>query len=282
VAHIDVIDQISLGGFRDKANEDRLGFAAGHAWVIDGATGLGDPFMGQGSDAAWLAQRTHERFMAQAACADPRDLLAAAADDLVEAFAAERRRVPEQAWELPCGAFMLASAVAGGVRLSWTGDCRAIVQPQGGPLMCFGATALSEEDEAAQVSRFGEGGDAAQRYRQPEALAALREGRAVALAPGNTLILAPDRSFLDHLRQAEVSGGTVDLLLMTDGFAAAELRYGLFDGPAALLAAVRRSGLAEIGRELRRFEHETDPDGRLKPRWKRSDDATALWLRFVP
>jgi hypothetical protein len=71
-----------------------------------------------------------------------------------------------------------------------------------------------------------------------------------------------------------------DVLLMTDGFAAAELRYGLYASPQALMAAVRRDGLAEIVRQLRRFELETDPDGKLKPRWKRCDDATAIWLKI--
>lgn len=277
----EVIDQISLGGFRDRANEDRLGLAGRHAWVIDGATGLGEPFMGAGSDAAWLAQRTHEAFTRLAFTEDPAELMAEAAEDLIAAFETERTREVREPWELPCGAFLLASASADGLTLTWAGDCRALVKAEAGPLMAFGATPMSEEAEAGLVARLSGGDDPAQRYKEPSALAELRRQRGVALARGDALILAPDRGFLAHMRSARVAGSRFDVLLMTDGFAAAELRYGLFPTPAALLDAAARGGLGEIGRELRRFEHVTDPDGRLRPRWKRSDDASAIWLKLA-
>jgi hypothetical protein len=275
-----VSDQISLGGFRDKPNEDRVGLSMGHAWVIDGATGLGEPFMGTGSDAAWLAQRAHEAFTRHAAMADPRALLERAADDLVAAFEAERSRSLQEPWELPCGAFMLASLGEAGLTITWSGDCRALVQAGDGPVLAFGATPVSEEAEAALVARLGRGGDPARRYAQPEALAELRAGRGLVLAPGNAFILAPDRGFLKHLNQATIATKQASLLMMTDGFAAAELRYGLYAGPEAMIQAARSSGLARMGEQLRRFEHETDPDGVLKPRWKRCDDATAIWLQI--
>lgn len=277
---ISLIDQVSLGGFRHKANEDRVGLSGTHAWVIDGATGLGEPFMGAGSDAAWLAQRANEAFVRHAALADPDALVSALADDLVECFVAERTRALGEAWELPCGAFMLASIGDGAISVIWSGDCRALVQPENGPIMTFGATPISEEAEAALVTEISGAGDPAERYKQPEALARLRALRGVALAAGNAQILSPDHGFLKHLSRAQVMADEADILLMTDGFAAAELRYGLFDTPQSLLAAVRHRGLAEVGRDLRRFELETDPDGKLKPRWKRSDDATAIWLKI--
>ncbi len=277
---VQVIDQISLGGFRDRPNEDRMGLSMGHAWVIDGATGLGEPFMGTGSDAAWLAQRAHEAFTRHATIADPRVLLAHAADDLVAAFEQERSRPLKEPWELPCGAFMLASLGEAGLTITWSGDCRALVQDGDGPVLSFGATPVSEEAEAALVARLGRGGDPARRYAQPEALAELRAGRGLVLAPDNAFILAPDRGFLKHLRQATIAIKQARLLMMTDGFAAAELRYGLFAGPEAMMQAANSEGLARMGEQLRRFEHETDPDGVLKPRWKCCDDATAIWLEI--
>jgi hypothetical protein len=274
-----LLDMVSLAGFADRPNEDRVGVAGHHASVIDGATGLGEPLMGGRSDAAWLAQRCHEAFTRHADVEDPAELISRAADDLVASFETERQRSLDAPWELPCGAFMLASWRDGGLDLSWSGDCRAIVEAEGGVLLSFGATALSEEAEAALAARLGQGGDPAQRYREPAALQALREQRAVALAPGRSLILCPDRGFLDHLGRARVSAGRVRLLMMTDGFAAAELRYGLHDGPRALMAAAA-CGLLPIADGLRRFETEVDPEGMLRPRWKRSDDATALHLEI--
>ena len=277
---ISVIDQISQGGFRHKANEDRVGIGGCHAWVIDGATGLGEPFMGAGSDAAWLAQRAHEALTRHAALTQPDDLMAALADDLVGCFEAERTRPLAEAWELPCGAFMLATADEGVITITWSGDCRALVQPAGGPVSAFGASPVSEEAEAALVAQVGAAGDPAERFREPGALVQLRAMRALALAAGNARILAPDPGFVRHLAQAVVVASEADVLLMTDGFAAAELRYGVYASPQALMAAARRDGLAEIVQQLRRFERETDPDGKLKPRWKRCDDATAIWLKI--
>jgi hypothetical protein len=282
VPFIEIIDQISLGGFRDKANEDRMGLAGRHAWVIDGATGLGEPLVEAGSDAAWLAQQAHEALTRHAALMDPELLMSEVADELIARFEAQRLRDVEAPWELPCGALMLASATADGVALTWMGDCRAIIRTGGGPLLAFGATAMSEDAEASLVTRLGQGGDPARRYQHPQALAELRTARGGTLAPGKAMILSPDRGFLRHLAHAHVVGDSIDILLMTDGFAAAELRYGLFDGPATMLHAAERAGLAVMGRALRRFEHETDPDGTLKPRWKRSDDATAIWLKITP
>jgi hypothetical protein len=277
---INLLDLISLAGCADRPNEDRAGLAGRHAWVIDGATGLGEPLMGGASDAAWLAQRCHEAFTRHADVEDPAELLSRSADDLVASFEAERRRSLDASWELPCGAFMLASWRDGGLDLSWSADCRAIVETDGGILLSFGASALSEEAEAALVARLGQGGDPARRYREPAALEALREQRGVALAPARSIILCPDRGFLEHLGRARISARRLRLLLMTDGFAAAELRYGLHDGPRALMAAAAAGGLQPIAAALRRFEAEVDPDCMLRPRWKRSDDATALRLEI--
>lgn len=276
-----LIDQISLGGFRDRANEDRAGMSGSHAWVIDGATGLGAPFVSTISDAAWLAQRTHEAFVANASHAEPTAIMSNVAHDLVRGFEAERTREVAAAWELPCGAFILATATGTGVTITWNGDCRAVVRADSGPVFAFGATAISEEAEAALVARVGAAGDPAERYKQPEALEGLRTSRSAALAAGEAQILSPDLGFLKHLNHASVNGSIIEVLLMSDGFAAAELRYGLVDGPVALLDALRRDGLAATGLALRRFEQESDPDCRLKPRWKRSDDATAIWLKII-
>ena len=117
-------------------------------------------------------------------------------------------------------------------------------------------------------------------YRQPEAEAALRSARAVALTENQSMILSPDRGFLSHLSQATIAATAGDIILMTDGLAAVELRYGLHAGPRDTFAAVEQAGLAAMSTALRHFERDVDPEGVVKPRWKQSDDATGLWLKF--
>jgi hypothetical protein len=69
------------------------------------------------------------------------------------------------------------------------------------------------------------------------------------------------------------------VLLMSDGFAALTDRYGAYDGVGLVRAAIEK-GLQELGRELRAIEA-ADAGGALHPRFKRSDDATALLLRLT-
>ena len=69
------------------------------------------------------------------------------------------------------------------------------------------------------------------------------------------------------------------LLLMTDGFAALTDRYKAYE-PAALVKAAISAGLQELGRELRAIEV-ADAGGSRHPRFKQSDDATAILLRLT-
>ena len=68
------------------------------------------------------------------------------------------------------------------------------------------------------------------------------------------------------------------LLLASDGFAALVDRYRLYDAQSLIAFAIK-DGLHELGRQLRDYEND-DAAGEKHPRWKRSDDATALLLRL--
>ncbi len=76
---------------------------------------------------------------------------------------------------------------------------------------------------------------------------------------------------------AVVPGDSV--LLMTDGFSALVDAYAVYDAEG-LFAAVEARGLAALGQELRAVEAEDAACVRY-PRFKRSDDATALWVRVA-
>jgi hypothetical protein len=275
---IDLIDVVSLAGARARANEDAFGRAGARVWTIDGATGLGDPIVSPTSDAAWLSARASEMFARHAGLDDTRAMIAAAAADLESAFLRERTRAPQARWEIPCGSFMmLTDRGAAGVELAWIGDCRCILRDVDGAVRGFGADPDSEAKEAA-VARQVVGADPVARYRQPQALAMLRAGRALYNTPGHGAILAPEAAFAPHVKIATATPARpATALVMTDGFAALELRYRDIDAPA-FAAAAREEGLARLGSRLRAIEEERDPDGVIFPRWKRSDDATAALI----
>jgi hypothetical protein len=68
--------------------------------------------------------------------------------------------------------------------------------------------------------------------------------------------------------------------LASDGFLALASDYARYT-PEGLFDAALARGLTPLGEELRATEA-SDPDGIAYPRFKRSDDATALLLRVSP
>jgi hypothetical protein len=69
------------------------------------------------------------------------------------------------------------------------------------------------------------------------------------------------------------------LLLASDGFLALASDYGAYSADT-LMAAALDKGLAALGEELRAIEA-GDTGGAKFPRFKKSDDATALLLALV-
>jgi hypothetical protein len=70
-----------------------------------------------------------------------------------------------------------------------------------------------------------------------------------------------------------------NLVLMSDGFTALVDAYEAYD-PIGLLAAVESRGLAALADELRQIEL-ADAACLHFPRFKVSDDATAIWVRIA-
>ena len=69
------------------------------------------------------------------------------------------------------------------------------------------------------------------------------------------------------------------LLLATDGFLALAANYDAYDA-GGLIAAAKSRGLTALGEELRAIEA-ADAGGDRFPRFKTSDDATALLLQLA-
>ena len=277
-----MIDAVSLAGSRLKPNEDAFGATAFRAWVIDGATGLGDPIIPGNSDAAWIARRASYLFYRFAHVADTADMLSNVAAELEKAFVRDRGRAPEARWEIPCASFLMLTARAGGsVEIAHLADCRALLRSHDGLTHAIGATAESEKSEAQFAAKFTAGA-AQPRYRSPKALEALRADRSRCnTLPGGAGVLAPEMAFLPFVKiETFALKRPAHALLMSDGFAALSLRYGDV-GDEAFIPSALTNGLVRLGGRLRKIEDDMDPDGTHYPRWKRSDDATALLLAIT-
>lgn len=268
----DLLQTISLAGDPATPNDDRAGAGDALAWVIDGATDLGEPgLVGTRGGAAWIAQEANAAF---AAAGDgPLDTICkGAAARIARRFEAVRRRAPLGAWELPSASFLAARAGREGIRFAWAGDCAALVR-RGDAVERAGPLPAQRDDEVAHAASLAAHG-LAQKQRPAPILASLREQRA---RPGRAVL------GVDALAPPPLSHGVVpcgygdELLLMTDGFAALIDQYGAVD-PAEMFAALAAHGLAGLAERLRAIEA-ADADCTRYPRFKISDDATALWLR---
>lgn len=269
----DVLQSISLAGTSATPNDDRLGAGDGVAWVIDGATDLGEPgLVGTRGGAAWIAQEANSAFTA-AGDASVDAICKGASARIHRRFEAVRTRAPLGAWELPSASFLLVRAMVAGVECGWLGDCAALLKrgdtvERIGPL----ASKQAETDHAASLADH----DLGQKIRSGPVRDSLRMAR----ASDDRRVLGVDPAMVDHVGRAVLPAAPGDeLLLMTDGFAALVDVYGVFDD-AGLMAAVSTNGLADVALQLRQIEEDDAGCSRFA-RFKRSDDATALWLRLA-
>ncbi|SAI40103.1 Uncharacterised protein [Bordetella ansorpii] len=270
--HFDLIESLSLAGRASVPNDDRAGSADRHAWVIDGATDLGDPgLLGERGGAAWLAMRAQAAFCAASGSGSLEAICGQVFDALSDAYARERRRDPVSSWELPRAAFAAVALQDDEVACAWLGDCTVIHRGAGG--VAFLTPAPDRGAESAEAAALGPGAGAGN-VRTPEVLADRRAARERP-KPVLGVDAAQAKQGTRHAR-APVRRGD-DILLMSDGFAALIDAYAVYDAPA-LVSRMAEAGLAALGRELRQIERD-DAACLRYPRFKASDDATALWLR---
>lgn len=279
--HFELIQSLSLPGRPEKPNEDAWGFCANAVCVFDGATALSEPLMPGRSDAQWIANFAARRLCAHAQHGETaaRDWLRATAADAETSFRALRTRPPRENYETP-----FASAVIAGVKddllgMLWFGDCAALLRDVKGEFLLFGDTLNKRETERGRVeklSRDSERGPAEPAVRE-EFLPALRVSRNF-VNTGEEWLFAPDTACAAHAKSAEarVAAGTI-VLLASDGFLALMSDYGRYT-PEQLYQAAQTAGLEKLGQELRAVEA-ADARGLAFPRFKSSDDATAIVVR---
>jgi hypothetical protein len=284
---ISIIDTISDPGKQGRANEDRLGYNSHSAFVLDGATGLGDrQFMdGFGSDAAWIAEfgitRLAERLDDRA---DPAAVLRHVSEEARDAFLAVAGEQPRYAWPL-CSLTGL-QATPTGFRWFGLGDsCMYILHDDGRADFVIpipGAYEWEQQQAAQHIARLGGIGAAGVANDDPTTLEDLRRGRARQNTPDGitwTFGIVPEAA--DHLAMVDVPiyGGGATALLCSDGLADLVALYKLYD-PAKLIQRAATAGLKSLVTELRQMERTVDPDGLKYPRYKQSDDTTAILLRL--
>jgi hypothetical protein len=274
---LEILEFLSLPGDPAKANEDAFGHGDRAAVVLDGATPLGDGLMPGPSDAAWIAHFGARRLLAHLRDGEgPRKALRSALADAQKSFEALRRMPPQEVWQTPCASMMLAAESVDGIEFLWFGDCAALVKQGDAAVQVVGENFAAKSEESKRA------GALAKERKQPatdrsQFLDALRAARN-RINSGTCWLFTPEPKAAAHVarRVMKLAPGS-HLLLASDGFLALASDYGAYN-PDSLMAAAMTKGLAALGEEVRAIE-ESDAQGVKFPRFKTSDDCTALLLK---
>lgn len=273
---ITFVEAVSLAGDRAKQNDDAFGFAGARAWVLDGATDLHDaPLMGGASDAAWIAHFANAQL--HGAQGELRAAVRAASAAAKAAFTTHMGGRAYERWQSPISSLLMIEETPDGVRGLDLGDSRVFALDAGGGLHVAGGPPDAVDEETALAARQTDAHKPL--LQRTDTIAMLRRGRAAFNQDGHAWTFGLTPECADHARAWSISlSRPAHLLLMTDGFSALTDRYRAYT-PTELVRAALAKGLQELGRELRAIEHE-DSAASAHPRFKQSDDATALLMRL--
>ena len=275
----ELIDKLSLPGDPAKANEDAFGAQSGAAVVLDGATPLGDPLMPGNSDAQWIATFGTRRLLAHLADGEgARKALRGALADAEKSFNALRRGPLEDVWQTPAASMMLAVQDDAVIEFLWFGDCAALLQQGDGPVTVIGEALDKKAVESSTAAKAAKASNqpATARHHHVDVLRQRRNR----INSGNYWLFTPDARAAGHATRRIVKAQPgAYLLLASDGFLALASDYGAYSADT-LMQAVLEKGLAALGAELRTIE-DADALGEKYPRFKKSDDTTALLLKLA-
>jgi hypothetical protein len=271
------VEAISLAGDRAKQNDDACGFAGQRAWVIDGATDLHDtPLSGAQSDASWIAHLANTFFHAHNI--DLHEILREASKSAAWAFSKLKRGGTIERWQSPIASVLMVEESADGIAGLDLGDCRVFALDADGGAHALGGPGDAGDNESKLAAQQTDAHKPL--LQRTQTVDTLRRIRASINKPGGDhWTFGLDPACADHARTWSLDlKRPAHLLLMTDGFAALTDRYDAY-GPGDLVQAALSRSLQELGRELREIEA-ADAGGAKHPRFKASDDATALLMRL--
>jgi hypothetical protein len=277
---LEYIASLSQPGNPAKPNDDALCHADALAAVFDGATSIGDPILPADSDAAWIARKGAQGLLTHAD-KGAREALRLTVADAERDFLKERLRAPEHAYEIPVSSMMLIAPTEGALDCFWFGDCTALIARPSQPVEVVGTAFANRAREAKGVVALAKskGLTPAAESNRPEFIETLRRERNRAYT-GIPHLFSPDIRCVERVKSGSfaVVPDTV-VLLCSDGFLALASDYDAYDAGGLVAAALAR-GLRPLYEEVRRIEN-SDPEGQRYPRFKKSDDATALLMKIA-
>lgn len=266
-------------------NEDVAGHCGDAAWVIDGATGVGEPVLFGASDAAWFANRVNVvlgDILRDRPAIATRDLLIETIVACRAAFECAAPRGPLDAAAFPSAAFAMVRQMGDSIEFTTLGDCRVAYRAADGSARLFGGTALApfEERSIALAVELRRANPAIDPVTLKEALFPhLRETRRLMNQTGGYWILGIDPAAADHVDRMVVEAKPGDgFALASDGF----LRLVEVFGVAAAADLLAIDTGQHFDAQLKRLRALESEPGSLTgyPRIKRHDDVSFVQCEY--
>ncbi len=230
--------------------------------------------MGSRGGSAWYAAEA-DAALAVAEDVPLVDMIASLIERLRVRFDAARTRDPLGLWELPSASLIVARVADEALEVAWLGDCAGLLRGATG-IGRLGEPPRVKDKESALVASTGGHGQGGVRTRTAPVLSALRKAR----DRSTVRIFGEGAPGPDNVRTTRIPCAPGDdILLMTDGFSALMDAYAAVDA-AGMMARLAVDGLLPLAGELRAIEAEDAACTRY-PRFKKSDDATAIWVRVA-
>ena len=287
--HFSIEDTLTDPGSPLRANEDTFGFNDNCVFVIDGATGLSDEQLipNADSDAAWFAAFAKKFLIknidenADPALVFNNFMLKAKSEFELHTGG---RNIPRYAW--PNASLAMLRKCEGHIEFIGLGDCTAHLTDKLNIAQSFCAmekfSGIESANAATHLKRVGGMQNTTSLLNEKRTLEHLRQIRNLQNTPQSgiwTLGMVPEAA--DHLvRKTIDTDFPTHALLCSDGFNALSESYHRYS-PQQMVAVARSSGLGAMRNELRNIERVEDPDATTFPRFKQSDDATALLITMT-
>lgn len=263
-------------------NDDAIGHTATAAWVLDGATSLGQGLVGGDSDARWLAQSANghlQRLLEKQPYRPTADLLAHLQAGIAADFQRDSGVAVSLDLNLPTACLSLLRVLEeGSLELLNLCDTCIHLAWDDGRVESFGDTPLEEIDRQS-VARLVALREANPDWSHAQLWQASREwvrrNRALANTPQGYWCLDPSERWIPHVQRRVLDpAGLKAFMLVTDGFDRL-LDFHQYD-LQSLFAALPEHGVEALIDELRALEV-ADDQALTYPRLKIHDDASVVW-----
>lgn len=264
------------------ANEDVVGYTDRAAWVIDGASGVGENLVSPASDAQWFAQRIDAELrdlLAIEPAMPFEDLFATVVDRCRLAHSSLARRAPEGRHELPSAAMAFVRVLPEKVELATLGDCRIIYRSPGNGVFAEhgGGGGIGPFEQrtmalARSIVADRPGISAAELFQ--ELRPQLVQNRAFMNVDGGYWVLGLQMEAIGRADRLELVPGDWAIALASDGFLRLSDMFARL-GASDLLSIENRAEFEKCYSDLRSLE-QVDGSLRCHPRAKISDDASFI------